>query len=184
MKGSEKSYIGWYFLVIVIIIYLITSFFKFDVILPSLYFSYKILINVIPIFILVFIIMIVINYFITPGSVNKYLVKSSGLKRWVIAIIGGIISTGPIYMWYPMLKELKKKGVNYGFIATFLYNRAIKLPLIPMIIFYFGLLFTVVLTIVMIIMSVIQGLIFEKLAQQKFLPPLEVALLAANSIFL
>ena len=169
MKDSEKSYIGWYFFIVVIIIYLITSILKFDAILPSLNFSLKILINVIPIFILVFIIMIVANYYITPKAVNKYLGKTSGLKRWVIAIIGGIISTGPIYMWYPMLKELKKKGVNYGFIATFLYNRAIKPPIIPMIIFYFGLAFTVILTIVMIIMSIIQGLIFEKLEEGDYL---------------
>lgn len=169
MKDSEQSYIGWYFLLVVIILYLITGFLKFDAILPSLNFSLKILISVIPIFILVFIIMIIVNYYITPKSVNKYLGKSSGLKRWVIAIIGGIISTGPIYMWYPMLKELKKKGVNYGFIATFLYNRAIKLPLVPMIIFYFGLTFTVILTIVMIIMSIIQGIIFEKLEEGDYL---------------
>jgi len=169
MKDSEQSNVGWYFLLVVIILYLITGFFKFDAILPSLNFSLKILISVIPIFILVLIIMIIVNYYITPKSVNKYLGKSSGLKRWLIAIIGGIISTGPIYMWYPMLKELKKKGVNYGFIATFLYNRAIKLPLIPMIIFYFGLTFTIILSIIMIIMSVIQGLIFEKLEEGDYL---------------
>ena len=167
MKDSEKSYIGWYFLLVVIILYLVTIFLKFDAILPSLNFSLKILISVIPIFILVFIIMIVVNYYITPKSVNKYLGKSSGLKRWVIAIIGGIISTGPIYMWYPMLKELKKKGVNYGFIATFLYNRAIKLPLIPMIIFYFGLKYTIILMIVMILFSILQGMIIEKMEVKK-----------------
>jgi len=169
MKDSEKSYLGWYFLLVVIILYLIAGFVKFDAILPSLIFSLKILINVIPIFVLVFVLMVVVNYYITPGNVNKYLGRTSGLKRWFIAIIGGIISTGPIYMWYPMLKELKKKGVNYGFIATFLYNRAIKLPLIPMIILYFGITFTIILTIVMIIMSVIQGLIFEKLEDGGFL---------------
>ena len=169
MKDSDNSYIAWYFLVVVIILYLITGLLKFDAILPSLQFSLNILINVIPIFILVFIIMVVVNYYITPEAVNKYLGKSSGIKRWVIAIIGGIISTGPIYMWYPMLKELKKKGVNYGFISTFLYNRAIKPPVIPMIIFYFGLSFTIILTFVMIIMSVIQGLIFEKLEEGDYL---------------
>jgi uncharacterized membrane protein YraQ (UPF0718 family) len=169
MKKSEKSYVGWYFLLIVIIFYFITGIFKLDAILPSLKFAYKIFTNVILIFILVFILMVVINYYITPKAVNRYLGKSSGPKRWFIAITSGIISTGPIYMWYPMLKELKKKGVSYGFIATFLYNRAVKLPLIPIIILYFGLTFTIILTIVMIIMSVIQGLIFEKMEKGDFL---------------
>ena len=90
----------------------------------------------------------------------KYLGKK---RKWLFAILGGIISTGPIYMWYAMLRELKEKGVGYGFIATFLYNRAIKPPLIPVIIYYFGLKFTIVLTGVMIIFSVLQGMIIEKL---------------------
>jgi uncharacterized membrane protein YraQ (UPF0718 family) len=66
-------------------------------------------------------------------------------------------------MWYPLLSELEEQGVRKGLIAAFLYNRAIKIPLLPMIIVYFGLLFTVVLTIVMMIISVVQGLIIEKL---------------------
>ena len=169
MTNSEQSYVAWYFLFAIIILYFITGIFKINVILPALKFAFAIILTVIPIFILVFVLMVVVNYYITPNAVNKYLGKSSGLKRWFIAIIGGIISTGPIYMWYPMLKELKKKGVNYGFIATFLYNRAVKLPLIPMIILYFGLTFTVILTLVMIIISVIQGMIFEKLEGGGFL---------------
>ncbi len=97
------------------------------------------------------------------GLVNKHLSKSSGMKRWFIAILGGLISTGPIYMWFPMLREMKDNGVSYGFIACFLYNRAVKPPLIPVMIFYFGLKFTLVLGFVMIFMSIIQGILFEKM---------------------
>ena len=165
MKKSEKSYNGWYFLTVVIFLYFAVAFLRVGTIIPSLQFALYILKSIVPVFVLIFSLMIIVNYFITPKRVVKYLGKSSGLKRWFFAIIGGIISTGPIYMWYPMLKELKKRGVNYGFIATFLYNRAIKLPLLPIIIFYFGLPFTVVLTVVMIIFSVIQGMIIEKIIE-------------------
>jgi len=160
---SEKSYSGWYFLLTVIVIYIFVGIFKIGAIFPSLEFSLKIIMNIIPVFILVFVIMTATNYFISPKIVSNYLSKSSGMKRWLIAIIGGILSTGPIYMWYPMLKELKNKGVGYGFLATFLYNRAIKPPLIPVIIYYFGLKFTLILMLVMIIMSVFEGIIFEKM---------------------
>jgi len=163
MKKSEKSQAGIWFLLIVIAIYLITALFKPTAIFPSIMFSLAILKRIIFIFILVFIIMVIMNYLITPDIVSKYLGSSSGLKRWLIAVLGGIISTGPIYMWYPMLKQLKEKGISHGFIATFLYNRAVKPALIPMIILYFGLAYTIILTIIMIIMSVIQGMIFEKL---------------------
>jgi uncharacterized membrane protein YraQ (UPF0718 family) len=107
--------------------------------------------------------MFAFNYLIDKKNLKKYLGSSKSIKGWLIAIAGGIISTGPIYVWYPMLKDLMKKGVKEGFIITFLYNRAVKIPLIPMLVVYFGLGFTIVLTFVMIIMSVIQGLIYEKI---------------------
>jgi len=163
LKESERGRGGWYFLSIVIILYGIVWLLCADAVLPSMMFSLSIVVNIIPVFVMVFAIMALANYYITPKSVARYMSKTAGIKRWIIAIIGGIISTGPIYMWYPMLKQLKAKGLSYGFIATFLYNRAIKTPLIPMIIFYFGLKFTVILTVVIVIMSVIQGMIFERL---------------------
>lgn len=163
MKKTEKSRTGVYFLLIVILLYIIVAFLKIDAILPSLQFSLNIIEKIIPVFVLVFIMMSVVNYFVTPEIVKNYLSQSSGLKRWTIAVISGIISTGPIYMWYPLLKDLRKKGVNYGLISVFLYNRAIKIPLLPILIFYFSLKYAIVLMVVMIIASVIQGLIFEKI---------------------
>ncbi len=162
MKQTEKSYIGYYFLIVVVILYAIVFLINPIKISESLNFTIKIFKQIIPLFVIVFGLMVIINQFVTPKRISKYLGEEAGIKRWFIAIGAGIISTGPIYMWYPMLKELRKKGVNNGFIATFLYNRAVKPPLIPMIIYYFGIKFTVILTIVMIICSVIQGLIIEK----------------------
>jgi len=127
----------------------------------------SIIIKVIPVILLVFILMAITNYFIKPSFLVKVMGKKSGVLGWIIAIITGIISTGPIYMWYPLLADLKKKGVRQGLIATFLYNRAIKIPLLPMIILYFGLTFTIILTIVMMIISVFQGLLIEKFMEVK-----------------
>jgi len=169
MKKTEKSYVEWYFLLIVIVLYVIIGLLKIEVLLPSLRFSFKIIKNIVPVFVVIFALSVAFDLFVSPYSVRKYLGKSSGFRRWLIAIGGGIISTGPIYMWYPLLKELKKQGVQYGFIATFLYNRAIKLPLIPMMIVYFGLKYTLVLAMVMITISVIQGIIFEKIEGGGFL---------------
>jgi len=164
IKG-EDGFNMWHFLIIVILVYIILSFFNKQAVFLSLEFSLKIVKKVIPIFIFVFILMVLVNYYISPQLIQKYFSKSSGIKRWFIAIIGGIISTGPIYMWYPILKELKQKGVNYGFIATFLYNKAIKPFLLPIMIFYFGWLYTIIITIMMVIMSIIQGLIIGKIEE-------------------
>lgn len=158
----EENRASWIFLGVMIIIYLILFFINKPLLFNSLTLFVSIISKIIPIFILIFGLMILVNYYVTPKTAARYLGKASGAKRWVAAIIGGIISTGPIYMWYPMLKELKEKGVSYGFIATFLYNRAIKPPLIPLMVYYFGLKFTIVLTIVMIIFSIGQGMLIEK----------------------
>ena len=162
---SEKSMGGWYFLGIVIIAYIILSIIKPDFLIPTLKYFLKILIKIIPMLVIIIIIMFIINYFVTPKKLVKHLGKDGGAKTWIIAVITGIISTGPIYMWYPMLAELKEHGVRQGFIATFLYTRAIKPALIPLMILYFGLMFTIVLTIVMIIFSIMQGIVLEKIVE-------------------
>jgi uncharacterized membrane protein YraQ (UPF0718 family) len=166
MKKGKKSYAGFYFLLIVVIFYVLVGVFRAELVLPSLEFSLNIAKSILPVFILVFVFMAGINYFVSPKAVARHLGKESGIRRWIFAVAGGILSTGPIYMWYPMLRDFKDKGVNYGFVATFLYNRAIKLPLLPVIIFYFGLEFTVVLTVLMVIFSIIQGVLIEKILER------------------
>jgi uncharacterized membrane protein YraQ (UPF0718 family) len=78
-------------------------------------------------------------------------------------IVAGIVSSGPLYVWYPLLAELRDKGVGYGYLAAFLYNRAIKVPLLPVAIFYFGLKYIVVLTTLMIVFSIIQGIFINRI---------------------
>ena len=163
MQTSEKNLTGWYFLAFVMILYLITGFFQVDLIFTAFHFALKIFKSIIPVFIMIFILMFLINTIITPQMISRYIGQSSGIKKWLIAVIGGIISSGPIYMWYPMLKHLHEKGVSYGFIATFLYSRAIKLPLLPLIILYFGLRYTIILTFIMIVISIVQGVVFDRI---------------------
>ncbi len=160
---TEKSYTGWYFLSGIVLLYFIILFIDFNKFIASFNFFINLIIKIIPVLILIFIIMALTNYFIKPKILVKLMGKKSGALGWLIAIVTGILSSGPIYMWYPLLADLKKKGVRTGLIAVFLYNRAVKIPLLPIIIIYFGLVFTVVLTLVMIVASVFQGFIIEKL---------------------
>ena len=164
---SEKSNVGWYFLGIVLFIYAIAFILKREIFLKAIYYVASIFSKIIPIFLLVFVLLVIINRFIKPQSLAKHLGEESGIKGWIIAIITGIISTGPIYLWYPLLNELQKHGVRNGIIATFLYNRAVKPALIPLMIYYFGLKFTIVLTFFMILASLAQGMIIEKLVGVK-----------------
>lgn len=170
MSKKTKQNTGIYFLGFVILIYVIIGVFKFDLFIQSLSFFVKIFKKVLPIFFIIFAFNYVINSFITQKQINNYIGHSSGYKKWIIAIIAGILSTGPIFMWYPVLQDLQKKGVSYGFIATFIYNRAIKLAPLPVFIYYFGWKYALILSAVLIIFSLIQGFIFEKFFKNELLP--------------
>ncbi len=158
----KKLSFGFYFLFTVLLAYFLFFIFKQEVFFTSSSLFLEILIKIIPSFILVFVLMIFVNYFISPQFLITHF-QGKGLKKWLFAITGGILSTGPIYMWYPLLADLRKKGLNNGLIACFLYNRAIKLPILPVAIFYFGGKYVLILCLVMIFASIIQGFLINKL---------------------
>jgi len=164
-KDKLKQIPGsWYFLMTIVLIYILLLVFRQEAILDSLTFFCQLIYKMIPIFVLIFVLMSLSNYFITPEFIMKHL-KEKGIKKWFFMVAGGILSSGPIYMWYPLLGDLKKKGLSYGLIACFLYNRAIKIPLLPLAIIYFSWQYILVLTIVMIIFSIIQGILINKLME-------------------
>ena len=106
---------------------------------------------------LVFILMVMINLFLEPSLVIRILGKGAGIKGCLLAAAAGVISAGPIYAWYPLLADLKKKGAGYALIAIFLYNRAFKPFLLPVMIGYFGWKYAVVLGILMFLGSFAMG---------------------------
>ena len=162
-KKKKKGNTQWYFLSAVFLTYIVLIILKTEVAFKALETSKNIFLKILPALGIIFAVMILVNYFLDKKTIKKYLGVSSGPKRWLIAIVSGVISTGPIYAWYPLLNDLRKKGLDYGFIATFLYNRAVKIPLLPLLIYYFSPLFTGVLLGVMIVVSVLQGLFFVQL---------------------
>ena len=106
---------------------------------------------------LVFAVMVVFNFFLKPAQIVRLLGRGSGVKGLLLSAGAGIISMGPIYAWYPLLKDLKEKGAANPLLAVFLYNRAVKPFLLPVMIAYFGWLFVVLLTILTILASLAVG---------------------------
>ena len=151
-----------HFLILVGVLYLALLGFYPDIFYQSLDFAGKIFLKIIPVFAFVFVVMVLVNYFVTRKWIFKHL-GGKGIKKWIFAVLGGVISTGPIYVWYPLLSDLKEKGVPNGLLTCFLYNRSVKLPLLPVAIYYFGWPFILILISVMIIFSVLQGKIMEKI---------------------
>ena len=106
---------------------------------------------------MVFALMFLLNLFLRPAHVARFLGRRSGARGLALSAVAGIISMGPIYAWYPLLKELKKKGAVNSLIAVFLGNRAVKPFLLPIMISYFGWLYVVLLTLFTITGSLAAG---------------------------
>ena len=157
----------WFFLIIAVIIFLGFYLFKPSLGLSTLLKFSSLGVQILPELAIIFALVFLFNYFVEPKKIVEFLGKRSGALGWFIAIVSGIISTGPIYLWYPLLSDLKNRGMRNALISTFLYNRAVKIPLLALMIHYFGLPFVIIINIYMIIFSVINGYFTEKLVPGK-----------------
>ncbi len=162
-KKKAKNKSGYIMLGVVCILYIFLYFFNADKTVTSLFASLKVLKMIAPILLIVFFLMALLNTFIDEKSIAKHLGKESGAKGWFIALFGGILSHGPGYIWYPMLQELRNKGALDGLVVAFLYARSIKLPWLPLMISYFGISFTIVLSFYIVLGAFLQGVITNRL---------------------
>ena len=103
---------------------------------------------------LVFVVMLAFNLLLKPAQIVRFLGKNAGIKGIILSMAGGIISAGPIYAWYPLLAEVRKKGAGNIPIAVFLYNRAVKPFLLPVMIAYFGWAYVGTLTFLTMLASI------------------------------
>ena len=107
--------------------------------------------------VLVFLIMLALNLFVKPAQIVGLFGKGLRIKGIVFSMVAGIISMGPIYVWYPLLKNLREEGAGNGPIAIFLYSRAVKPFLLPVMIAYFGWIYVVILTLLTVFASIAIG---------------------------
>ncbi|RLC03791.1 MAG: permease [Deltaproteobacteria bacterium] len=165
MKEKAFAFRGKYLLSAVIIFYGVLSLFNSGISLSALKISILILMKVIPIFIAVILFTAMLNYFLKPKQIASHLGRESRAKAWLWALAAGVISHGPMYAWYPLLEDLRGHGMRTGLIVVFFFSRAVKIPLLPMMVDYFGWTFTVVLSLYILIGALIQGWILEMIEQ-------------------
>lgn len=163
-KQSKKRIPGGLlFLLIIITLYVFAFIAAPDSTFKAFNFAKELGYQLIPILTLVLLLLFLSNLLIRPDWVIKHLGNKSGFKGWMLAVVGGILSVGPVYVWYALLGDLKAKGMRNGLIATFLYNRGIKLPLLPLMVHYFGLQYTVILATYLTLFSLLSGVFLERL---------------------
>lgn len=147
-KGASGHFFRtWGFLLCVIVVYVFLLVTAPDRTFIALRTSLHVLLQVILPLLIAFAMMFLLNFFVKPEHVSRFLGRVSGIKGIMLSSAAGILSMGPVYAWYPLLKTLKDKGAADFHLANFLSNRAIKPFLLPLMVFYFGWIFTLILTV-------------------------------------
>ncbi|KQC05264.1 MAG: hypothetical protein APR53_02380 [Methanoculleus sp. SDB] len=164
-KEQKNSGSSYYFFATVIAVYVIAGLLKPSAVFRALGIFTDILLRIAPVLVLVFFLLFLTDLLISPKKMMKYIGRDSGATGWLVAIVGGIISSGPIYVWYPFLADLRAKGMRPALAATFLYTRAVKVPLLPLMVYYFGVTFTTVLTVYMVLFALVNGYCTEWLME-------------------
>lgn len=153
---------GWIMLMLTISLYIAVAFSDLTTAVVSLEKSYTIFKDIVFILFGVVLLIAFFNTFVNSKKIVKYIGKESGLKGWLIALFGGVISHGSTTIWYPILLEMLNSGAKKGLVVAFLYARAIKLPWLPVMVGYFGITFTLLLSVYILLGAFLQGWITEK----------------------
>lgn len=157
-KKSNKK--GGIFLSFMILTYVVLYFYNQEKTAGAIKYSWGIIKEIAPILIIIYIFMILFS-FVSEDKIKKSVETSPTYVKYILMSLLGTLSHGPIFAWYPFLKELDKKGLSKGSIATFLYSRGVKISLLPMLVSFFDLRFVVILTATTIIFSLIEGLLID-----------------------
>jgi len=125
--------------------------------------SFELLHSVLPAFLGVFVLMTLSELFLDTKRLMRIVGSGAGTSGWMIAVFGGMLSSGPIYLWYPLLADLRGRGMRDGYVAAFLLARAVKIPLLPVMAVSFGWAFTITFSTLLLIFSVLGGMVSERL---------------------
>ncbi|MEN8200472.1 MAG: permease [Thermodesulfobacteriota bacterium] len=169
MKKQDKPFAfrGKYFFGIVLSLYIILFLINSQSAQLALQKSSTVLLKILPIFTLVILFTALLNFFIQPKQIARHLGHDSGAKGWLWALVSGVISHGPMYAWYPLLEDLRSHGMKDELIVVFFASRAIKIPLLPVMIDYFGLTFTILISFYMLFGALLQGGCMQLIQRKK-----------------
>jgi uncharacterized membrane protein YraQ (UPF0718 family) len=158
---------GWIFLLIMLSVYVVIAAVDTGMAVRALKFSAKVMHDIWPVLIIVFFLLLAADLFLRPEWINRNLGRESGIRGWLMAAFGGVLAAGPVYAWYALLGELRDKGMRTSLAAVFLYSRAIKIPLLPLLIHYFGITYTLVLYSCLLGFSIVNGILLLSLEDRE-----------------
>lgn len=166
-RTSRPSRYMLIFPFIVLVIYGVLFVLDPEQALAALKNSGKVCLSILPPLAFVFVVMLALNLFVKPAQIVHFLGSGTNIKGILLSVAAGIISMGPIYVWYPLMKELREKGAGDMLISVFLYNRSVKLFLLPMMVASFGWVYVVILTVMTVLASIVNGYLVAMFTKKK-----------------
>lgn len=160
---KKFHFTGLRFLFIVIFLYCFLALFNAKNVIEASISNLSLIYSLLPIFGLIILITALLHYYVKPKQIVKHIGKESGVKGIFYALISGVLSHGPLYMWYGVLNDMRKAGAKESLLITFFYARAVKLPILVFMIDIFGLAFTIILSLYTLLASVAQGYLYDYL---------------------
>ncbi|OGI29087.1 MAG: hypothetical protein A2288_02145 [Candidatus Moranbacteria bacterium RIFOXYA12_FULL_44_15] len=166
MKSFEKLPGGVKFFLATGTLYAAIFFINADFAKKSFVHFSETFLGMLPILAVVFFVMFLSYFFVSPELVKRHLGRDSGAKGYLWATLGAIAISGPPYVLFPILRDLKKHGMKYSLVAVFMNNRNVQPTFLPVIAYYFGTLFTIVFAFYIIVFSLLSGLIIGRLMKE------------------
>ena len=162
MKAGKPSG-RWLFLVAVVLAWLLLALFQPDLLEPAWQRFLTLVSEMAPALLLVGVFLFIANLFSERPWIAQHMGQGAGLRGWFIALGAGVLAAGPPWPWYALAGQLMQRGVQPGLAAAFLYARTIKLPMLPLLIHYFGLGYSLVLLFWLLMLAVVVGLVMQRL---------------------
>ncbi len=161
-KLLDKYWFSWLFFFIILILYLVISLINISWWLSVAKYFFTILIwTIFPVLILVYFLIFIFNLIIDKDYIKNFLKKWNYFSKLILSVVWGILSSWPVYLWYPLLKKFKQQWITDWHIASFIYARAIKIPLLLMMVSFFWLKYTLIFNLVVFVFAFIIWIIID-----------------------
>lgn len=163
MFQKIKDRIGWNWLFLIFILIIFFWIWIFNFSLSKIIFTdfINFFIKLLPVLFLVYFFIFIFSFVLETKKIKNFLENWWFFTKLFFSVFWWILSSGPLYLWYPLLKDLKNKWLTDGHIASFVYARAIKIPMIFLMISYFSLKFTIIFNVILFFLAFLIWPIFN-----------------------
>lgn len=121
--------------------------------------------SVLSIIFAIFILIGLIQVWLTPEQISRVLGKEAGWKGLLLSATLPMILGGSLFVIFPLLKTLREKGARTSSVIAFLFAWSAKAPLLPLEIKFLGWHFAVLRIVLIPVLAIIGGLVSEWLIE-------------------